>query len=73
MICAPNLTDNDIGGAKPPRPYPSIFKQGPQGYIIPMLGQLESKKLVDDSKSLLSDLCAYRGILCLSAFPAGHD
>jgi hypothetical protein len=67
MIYAPNLTDADIGGAPPPSPYPFIFEQGPQGYMILLLGESEKARVLSDSKELLADLCAYRKVLCLSA------
>src|SRR5215469_7412661 len=72
MIYAPNVTDKDIGGARPPSQFPFIFEQGPQGYMIFMLGQQEVQKLVSDSKNLLSDLYAYRSVLCLGR-AGGHD
>ena len=72
MIYAPTVTDKDIGGARPPSQFPFIFEQGPQGYMIFMLGQQEAQKLVSDPKNLLSDLCAYRSILCLGR-AGGHD
>ena len=72
MIYAPNVTDKDIGGARPPSQFPFIFEQGPQGYMIFMLGQQEAQKLVSDSKNLLSDLCAYRSVLCLGR-AGGHE
>lgn len=65
MIYAPNLTDKDIGGTSPPTPYPFIFEQGPQGYMILLLGAQEKAQVVEDSKGLLADLCKYRQILCL--------
>lgn len=65
MIYAPNLTDEDIGGAPPPSPYPFIFEQGPQGYMILLLGEQEKGKIIADSKGLLGDLCSYRKFLCL--------
>jgi hypothetical protein len=66
MIYAPNLTDKDIGGAPPPSPYPFIFEQGPQGYMILLLGEQEKAKLLGESKGLLADLCAYQRVLCLN-------
>jgi hypothetical protein len=72
MIYAPNLTDRDIGGAPPPSPYPFIFEQGPQGYMILLLGEQEKAKVVADSKQLLADLCAYRSFLCLNPGPPQH-
>jgi hypothetical protein len=66
MIYAPNLTDKDIGGAPPPSPYPFIFEQGPQGYMILLLGEMEKAKVLEDSKGLLADLCSYQKVLCLN-------
>lgn len=66
MIYAPNLTDKDIGGAPPPSLYPFIFEQGPQGYMILLLGEKEKAKVLEDSKVLLADLCSYQKVLCLN-------
>jgi hypothetical protein len=69
MIYAPNLTDKDIGGAPPPSPYPFIFEQGPQGYMILLLGEKEKAKVLEGSKGLMADLCSYRDFLCLNDAP----
>ena len=64
MYYAPNLTDADIGGVPPQSPYPFIFEQGPQGYMIQLIGETERKQIVADNAGLLSELCAYRSYLC---------
>lgn len=71
MIYAPNLTDKDIGGMKPPSPYPFTMDHGPHGYMIIMLGKHEQAQILEASKELLGDLCAYRKSLCLDP-SAGH-
>jgi hypothetical protein len=73
MFYAPNVTDEDIG-AHPNLSVPSsllhpfIDKQGnaEQSYVIQMTGEAEKARILADEKALLEELCAYRGILCLT-------
>jgi hypothetical protein len=74
MFYAPNITDKDIGAApnlSVPSSllYPFIDKQGiaEQSYMIQLIGEAEKAKIVADEKTLLTDLCAYRDVLCLSS------
>ena len=68
MFYAPNLTDEQIGAVpNSDIAYPFIFKEGivEQSYIIQVLGEAETVRIVADGKTLLAELCAYRDVLCL--------
>jgi hypothetical protein len=47
--------------------YPFIFQEGiaEQSYMIQLVGAAEKAKILADEEQLLSDLCAYRKVLCL--------
>jgi hypothetical protein len=72
MFYAPGLTNEDIG-AKPKLAdlaslrWPFIDRQGnaEQSYMIQLVGETETAKILVDEKSLLNELCAYRELLCL--------
>ena len=72
MFYAPGLTNEDIG-AKPKLAdlaslrWPFIDRQGnaEQSYMIQLVGETETTKILVDEKSLLEELCAYRELLCL--------
>jgi hypothetical protein len=72
MFYAPGLTNEDIG-AKPKLAdlaslrWPFIDRQGnaEQSYMIQLVGETETAKILVDEKSLLDELCAYRELLCL--------
>jgi hypothetical protein len=72
MFYAPGVTNEDIG-ARPSfsdhasLQYPFIDRQGnaEQSYMIQMVGQSETARILADEKALLADLCAYRDVLCL--------
>ena len=72
MFYAPGLTNEDIGAHPDLRAhssllYPFIDRQGnaEQSYMIQLLGETETARIVADEKALLDDLCAYRDVLCL--------
>lgn len=73
MFYAPNITNENIG-AKPnlldPESLriPFIDKQGisQQSYMIQMIGEAEKVKIVANEKELITTLCAYRDVLCLT-------
>jgi hypothetical protein len=70
MFYAPNLTNEDIAGVLSLDPLQAfVFAEGnaTQSYIVHLIGEAEKAKIIADENSLLSDLCAYRDILCLSA------
>jgi hypothetical protein len=68
MFYAPHLTNEHIG-AQPSSSlvYPFAFKEGiaEQTYIIQLMGEAETAKIVADGTTLVADLCAYREVLCL--------
>jgi hypothetical protein len=75
MFYAPHVTNGDIGATPDPNDlatlrYPFIDRQGngEQSYMIQMLGEAETAKLLADEKPLIDALCAYRSLLCL-----GHE
>jgi hypothetical protein len=72
MFYAAGLTNEDIGAAPDlsvhsTLVYPFIDKQGiaEQSYMIQLVGEAEKAKIMADEKTLISDLCAYRDVLCL--------
>src|SRR5262245_54825973 len=67
MFYAPNIANEDIGAAPnlsihSSLLYPFIDKQGiaEQTYIIQLIGEAETAKILADEEALLRDLCAYR-------------
>jgi hypothetical protein len=66
MFYAPNLRDADIGGRGFSGQYPFVLSMhaGRDDYIIMLVGQAEKEKILQDSKDLLAELCAYRKYLC---------
>ncbi len=68
MFYAPHMTNEDIG-ATPNASllYPFTFKEGiaEQTYMIQLIGEAEKAKIMNDEKTLLDDLCAYRDVLCV--------
>jgi hypothetical protein len=73
MFYAPNVKDNDIGG-KPFSQYPFVLPQGPGPHdvIILLVGEAEKGKILEESKGLLGELCAYRKYLCVDAASPTH-
>jgi hypothetical protein len=68
MFYAPHLTDDQIGAVpNADFAYPFMFKEGiaEQSYIIQLMGQAETARIIADGKTLLDELCAYRDVLCL--------
>src|SRR5258705_1976330 len=72
MFYAPNITNEDIGAAPnlsvhSSLLYPFIDKQGipEQSYMIQLIGEAETAKILADEKTLLDDLCSHRDFLCL--------
>lgn len=73
MFYAPYVTNEDIGavpdlGVHSSLVYPFIDKQGnaEQSYMIQLIGEAETARILADEKALLDELCAYRDILCLT-------
>jgi len=74
MFYAPHATNEDIGALpeladRASLVYPFIDRQGngEQTYMIQLMGEAEKAKILDDEKTLVDDLCAYRDVLCLPA------
>jgi hypothetical protein len=73
MFYAPNVTNEDIGalpdlGNPASLLNPFIDRQGndQQSYIIQLVGEAEKVKILAVEKTLLTDLCEYREVLCLA-------
>jgi len=73
MFYAPYMTNEDIGavpdlGVHASLLYPFIDQQGnpEQSYMIQLIGESETAKILADEKALLDELCAYRDVLCLA-------
>jgi hypothetical protein len=73
MFYAPNATNEDIGavpdlGVRSSLLYPFVDQQGnaEQSYMIQLIGETETAKILADEKALLDELCAYRDVLCLA-------
>jgi hypothetical protein len=74
MPYAPGVTNEDIGAAPnladhASLHWPFIDRQGnaEQSYLIHLLGETERARILADENSLLTELCAYRDVLCLGA------
>jgi hypothetical protein len=67
MHYAPNLTDQDIGSAKPSfnSKYPFLIHQGPHGYTIQHLGQKERATIRKAQEKMLSRLCGLNEKWCI--------
>jgi hypothetical protein len=72
MFYAPHVTNEDIGAVPDLADhasllYPFIDRQGnaEQSYMIQLIGEAETSKILADEKTLIDDLCAYRDVLCL--------
>jgi hypothetical protein len=69
MYYAPDVSNEDIGGAKP-QPgslYPFVILHGPHGYSIQFLGVTETAALTREYGEMLSRLCAINRLWCLPA------
>ena len=68
MFYAPGLTNKDIGGAGYGQ-YPFMLSMAPgrDDVIILLVGETEKARILEDSKDLQKDLCAYRTYLCTTA------
>jgi hypothetical protein len=67
MYYAPNVSNEDIGGAKP-QPgslYPFVILHGPHGYSIQFLGQTEKEAINKEYEEMLSRLCKIKEAWCL--------
>lgn len=70
MFYAPNLTNEDIGAVAALNPlHVFTFKEGlaAQTYMIVVVGEAETAKIMAEEKALLEALCAHRDVLCRPA------
>jgi len=73
MYYAPNVSNEDIGGA-PPRPgseYPFVILHGPHGYSIQFLGVTEKAAVTKEYEEMLARLCKIKEAWCLPT-PQSH-
>ena len=69
MYYAPNVTNEDIGGAKPGLPppvYPFVIMPGPHGYFIQLLGVTERAAINKEYAEMLARLCKIKKEWCLA-------
>ena len=66
MYYAPNVSNKDIGGARPGGEYPFIILHGAHGYTIQLLGVTERAAVKKDYEELLAKLCDINKDWCLS-------
>ena len=80
MYYAPNLSNEDIGGANP-KPeqfhylmqhghwpngiYPFVILHGPHGYSVQFLGETDRARLNKQYQGMLARLCKMKGVWCL--------
>ena len=76
MYYAPNVTNQDVGGAKPApgSDYPFVILTGPHGYTIQFLGEKEKEAVTKEYEPMLKRLCQINELWCLpkTATPATH-
>ena len=80
MYFAPNLSNQDVGGAMPtaeefsylaqhrhwPRDrYPFVILNGPHGYTVQFLGEAQRAALTQQYQAMLAELCAIKELWCL--------
>ncbi len=76
MYYAPNVSNEDIGGAKPElrlkdsgmyvyTPYPFVIMPGPHGYIVQLLGLTERAAINNGYEEMLARLCKINEVWCL--------
>ena len=67
MYYAPNVSNEDIGGAqpKPGSLYPFVILHGPHGYSIQFLGVAETAAVNDEYREMLGALCRIKEVWCL--------
>ena len=76
MYYAPNVTNEDIGGAKPEiqfkdtgmyvyTPYPFVIMPGPHGYMIQLVGLTERTVINKGYEEMLARLCKIKEAWCL--------
>jgi hypothetical protein len=67
MYYAPNVSNEDIGGAKPSpdSTYPFVILPGPHAYMIQILGVTERAAITKGYEEMLAKLCKIKDLWCL--------
>ena len=67
MYYAPNITNEDVGGATPSpgNKYPFVILHGPHGYTIQFLGEKEKEAVRKEYEQMLTRLCEIKKEWCL--------
>lgn len=67
MHYAPNVSNADVGGARPEPggAYPFVILHGPHGYHIQFLGRTESAAIRREYQGMLARLCQIKDVWCL--------
>jgi hypothetical protein len=65
MYYAPDVSNEDIGGATPGTPYPSVILHGHHGYAIQSIGVTEAAALTKEYEPMLAKLCEIKEVWCL--------
>ena len=65
MYYAPNVSDEDIGGGKRAGMYPFVILQGPQGYIIQLMGLTERAAINKEYDEMIARVCNIKKEWCL--------
>jgi hypothetical protein len=71
MFYAPNVTDADIGGRQG-EGGPFMLSPGTHGLIFVGAGAARTQDILVQSRDLLTDLCAYRSVLCVPKASTPH-
>ena len=65
MYYAPDVSNKDVGGAKPGSMYPFVILQGPHGYNIQFLGLAERAVINKEYEEMLARLCKLKAEWCV--------
>ena len=65
MHYAPNVSNEDIGGATPGGSYPFVILHGPHGYSIQFFGVTERAAIAKEYEGMLARLCKIKEVWCL--------
>jgi hypothetical protein len=66
MLYAPNVSNSDLGGAKPGmHPYPFVILEGPHGFTVQHLGKTEIDAITREYQQMLARLCKIKQAWCL--------
>jgi hypothetical protein len=87
MYFAPNLSNEDVGGANPTPEefryltqhrhwpgsrYPFVILHGPHGYTVQFLGATERAALTAQYEQMLARLCKIKDVWCLPKENSGE-